>query len=128
MAKKQTPAVQPVEITYSFVVTVQAAKPHHAQVLRDEVAGSAEDARESGLFRGEVMTGQVEVGDIEDKLSKYRALHDLISSLYEDGELDSLKKANPQAYEKLTEKVVELAGLDAEPTPKAGTRVGAALG
>lgn len=128
MAKKQTSATPAAEKTYSFVVTVQTTTDHRAQVLRDEVAGSAEDARESGLFRGEVMTGQVESGDIEDKLAKYRAFHNLVSSLYEDGKLSSLKELSPQDDAQLTAKLVELVWMDPESMPKASTSPGASLG
>lgn len=101
---------------YSFIVTISAKSEERADAIRDEIVGGAEDLLESGEARGaDIWSTKLESGDQAEMLTLYRALHDRVSDLVEDGKLSGLKEADPKAYEALVESLVQLAGLDPKP-------------
>lgn len=101
---------------YSFVVTIEAKSEDRADDVRSEVVGGIEDLIESGEARGcEISWTSMEEGDQAQKLELYRALHDRMSDLVEDGKLQALKQSDPKAYEGLVQALEQLAGLDPKP-------------
>lgn len=106
--------------TYSCVVTITAKNEELADEMRSEIAGAAEDNHESGEINADATVGPLVAGDIDQKLEKYRALHDRLSDLIEDGKLADLRQFDPKGYEGLVNAMTELAGLDPKPLAELG--------
>lgn len=103
--------------TFSFITVIEANNEDHADNIREEMVGSAEDVMESGArSRGaEVWSTSLEGGDQSAKIELYRSLHDQVSDLVEDGKLQALKDADPNAYAALVSSLEHLAGIDPKP-------------
>jgi hypothetical protein len=97
---------------YSIIVSFAANSPEDAEEVRDEIAGSMEDARDSDILPDgcDVDVGDVIPRDIERVLAKYRTLFDGISDMIEDGRLSEADI--PDDYLWLTTRMTELAGID----------------
>jgi hypothetical protein len=101
--------------TYSFITTIDAPSDEDAESARDEIGGSAEDARESGYLPEEVdmNVGDIVKKDLEEVLSAYRLFHDKLSVMIEDGKLHSFRDGQPSHYSDMVEAMAMIAVLDA---------------